>query len=207
VDLVRIQVGFRVRPDGPAYEQFLLDLPAPESQPESDGPHELEVDEARLLETLEPILYAEADAPRHYSVHRHRWHTSWGASPGALEIGLLVTTGAWTADMSEASREAVTRAFRALLGDHGPPATPATSRDAAVARARRGTATAYALDPDTLSLSAEEHHAAENSWSVALRTPDGDRYDVVVGLVDGHAGSVGVRHVQGAEVFDSVGSE
>ena len=40
-----------------------------------------------------------------------------------------------------------------------------------------------------------------------LRTTSGDGYDVVVGLVDGYAGSVRVRHEGRIEVFDSVGSE
>ena len=203
MDLVRIQVGYRARPDGPAYEQFLLDLPAPDP----DVPDALDADEARVLAALEPVLYAGADAPRHYSLHRHRWHTSWGASPGALEIGLLVTTGPRTPAVSEASHAGVVAAFRDLLGGTGQPATTPASRDAALLRARRSAAAAYALDPETLSLSAEEHHPDQHSWSVALRTPHGDRYDVVVGLVDGYAGSVRVRHVHGTEVFDSVGSE
>lgn len=203
VDVLRIQVGYRARPDGAAYEQFLLDLPAPEP----DGPDTSEPDEARVLSALEPVLYAGADAPRHYSLHRHRWHTSWGASPGALEIGLLVTTGPRTASVSAAALHGVIRAFRDLIDATGHPETTPISRDAALVRARRGAATAYALDPDTLSLSAEEHHPGENSWSLALRTPEQDRYDVVIGLVDGHAGSVRVRHVDRTEVFDSVGSE
>ena len=203
VDLLRIQVGYRARPDGAAYEQFLLDLPAPEP----DGPDPSEPDEARVLAALEPVLYAGADGPRHYSLHRHRWHTSWGASPGALEIGLLVTTGPRAATVSEAALQGVVHAFRDLIGATGQPVATPTSRDAALVRARRAAATAYALDPDTLSLSSEEHHPGENSWSLALRTPERDRYDVVVGLVDGHPGSVRVRHVDPTEVFDSVGSE
>jgi hypothetical protein len=63
------------------------------------------------------------------------------------------------------------------------------------------------LDPDELSLNAEEHHPSENSWAVGLRTPAGDEYDVVVGLVDGYAGSVRVRHGERIEVSDSVGFE
>ena len=66
---------------------------------------------------------------------------------------------------------------------------------------------AYGLDPDTLTLSAEEHHRAANSWTVGLRTTMGDEYDVVVGLVDGYAGSVRIRHGRRTEIFDSVGSE
>ena len=90
MDRVRVQVGYRARPDGPAHQQFLLDLPVPET----DAPAtRTRFDESRVLAALEPVLYAGAEAPRHYSLHQHRWHTSWGPSPGALEIGLLVTTG------------------------------------------------------------------------------------------------------------------
>ncbi len=202
VDRVRVQVGYRARPDGPAYLQFLLDLPVPEANDAHDA-----FDELRVLSVLEPVLYAGADAPRHYSLHQHRWHTSWGASPGALEIGLLVTTGTSTKAVSEASHDGVTRAFRDLLEVVGRPEPTPIPRDAAVLRARRSAATAYALNPDALSLSAEEHHPADNSWTVGLRSTAGDEYDVVVGLVDGYAGSVRVRHEERIEVFDSVGSE
>lgn len=204
VDRVQIQVGYRARPDGPAYQQFLLDLPVPE--PESAGGRGA-LDEARILAALEPVLYAGAEAPRHYSLHQHRWHTSWGASPGALEIGLLVTTGPRTTVVSEATNEGVTRAFRDLLELAGGPEPAPTSRDAAILRARRSAVAAYALDPDELSLSAEAHHPAANSWTVELRSTSGAKYDVLIGLVDGYAGSVRVRHRQRIEVFDSVGSE
>jgi hypothetical protein len=204
VNLVRVQVGYRERPDGPAYQQFLLDVPVPEagSAGSQDG-----FDEPRVLAALEPVLYAGADAPRHYSLHTHRWHTSWGPSPGALEIGLLVTTGTRTAAVLESSHEEVTRAFRDVLELAGRPEPAPTSRDTAILRARRSAATAYAVDPEALSLSVEEHHLAENSWTVGLRTTSGDEYDVVVGLVDGYARSVRVRHIERTEVFDSVGSE
>jgi hypothetical protein len=205
VDRVRVQVGFRARPDDRPYQQFLLDLSVPES--DSTGEHDA-FDERRALAALEPVLYAGAEAPRHYSLHQHRWHTSWGASPGALELGLLVTTGPLTtAAISAASHDSVTRAFHDLMEVAGrSPSTP-TSRDAAILRARRGAATAYALDPDAMSLSAEEHHPAENSWTVGLRTTAGDQYEVVVGFVDGYAGSVRVRHERRTEVSDSIGSE
>jgi hypothetical protein len=58
-----------------------------------------------------------------------------------------------------------------------------------------------------LSLRAEEHHPGENSWSVGLRTEAGDEYDVVVGFVDGYAGSVRVWHEGRIEVSDSLGAE
>lgn len=201
VDLLRVQVGYRADPEGPAYEQFLLDVPVPEV----GGAAVL--GEERILAALEPTLYAGSDTPRHYSLHQHRWHTSWGASPGALEIGLLVTTGSGTAAVSQPAGGLVTRAFRDLLEAVGRPEPTPTSREAAIVRARRGAATAYGLDPDTLSLSAEQHDPVENSWAVRLRTVSGDEYDVAVGLVDGYAGSVRVRREGPAEVFDAVGLE
>jgi hypothetical protein len=205
VDRVRVQVGFRASPDDRVFQQFLLDLSVPEA--DSAGDHGA-FDERLALVALEPVLYAGAGAPRHYSLHQHRWHTSWGASPGALEVGLLVTIGTrTTANVSEASHDGVTRAFRDLMEVAGQPEPTPTSRDAAILRARRAAATAYAVDPDGLSLSAEEHHPAENSWTVGLRTTAGDEYEVVVGFVDGYAGSVRVRHEQRIEVSDSIGSE
>jgi hypothetical protein len=124
-----------------------------------------------------------------------------------LEIGLLVSAGSKTAAVSNACQESVVGAFRDLMDVLGRPGPTPTSRDAAIMRARRSAATAYALDPETLSLSAEEHHPAANSWTVSLRTTAGDEYDVVVGLVDGYARSVQVRHADPIEVSDSVGSE
>ena len=101
----------------------------------------------------------------------------------------------------------MTRAFRELMEVAGQPEPTPTSREAAILRARRGAATAFAVDPDTLSLSAEEHHPSENSWTFKLRTTAEDAYEVVVGFVDGYAGSVLVRHEQRIEVSDSIGSE
>jgi hypothetical protein len=194
VDQVRIQVGYRVTPDGPAYEQFLLDLAVP---------GETLFDEQRLLTALEPVLYAGEGPARHYSLHAHRWHTSWGASPGVVELGLLVTTGRRSAALSDN----VTAPFRELLNMFESPAPTPVSRDAAVVRATSAAALAYGLDPDALTLSVEEHHVSTNSWSLGLRTPRGDEYDVVVGFLDGYAGSVQVRHLDPIEVSDSVGTE
>jgi hypothetical protein len=205
VDLVRVQVGYRASPEDLAYQQFLLDLSVLEAINARDRDA---FDERLALSALEKVLYAGADAPRRYSLHQHRWHTSWGASPGAMEIGLLVTTGTRaTAASSEAPLDGVIRAFRDLMEMAGQPQPTPTSRDAAILRAQRGAATAYAVDPDTLSLSAEEHYPTANSWAFKLRTTAGDAYEVVVGFVDGYAGSVRVRHEQRIEVSDSIGSE
>jgi hypothetical protein len=205
VDLVRVQVGYRANPDDRPCLQFLLDLSVPEAESARDQDA---FDEQRALAALEPALYAGADAPRHYSLHQRRWHSSWGASAGVLEIGLLVTTGARsTAAVWEASHDGVTRAFRDLVELVGRPEPTPISRDVAIRGARRGAATAYAVDPDALSLSTEEHHPAENSWTVSLRSTAGDEYEVEVGFVDGYAGSIRVRHDQRIEASDSIGTE
>jgi hypothetical protein len=204
VDLVRVQVGFRGSPEDRPHQQFLLDLSIPE---DSARDHDA-VDERLVLAALEPTLYAGAEEPRHYSLHQHRWRTSWGASSGALEFGLLVTTGTrTTAAVSKASHDGVTRAFRDLMEMTGQPEPTPTSRDAAIRRARRGVVTAYSVDPDALSLSVEAHHPAANSWTFRLRTTAEDEYEVVVGFVDGYAGSVWVRHEPRIEASDSIGSE
>ena len=125
VDWVRVQVGFRASPDDRPYQQFLLDL----SVPEADSARANDAfDERQALALLEPVLYAGAKAPRHYSLHQHRWHTSWGVSPGAVDIGLLVTTGTrTTAAIVEASHDSVTRAFHDLMEVAGPPQPTTTS--------------------------------------------------------------------------------
>jgi len=205
VDLMRVQVGYRARPDDRAHEQFLLDLPVPQAD---DAGDDHQFDEQQVLSVLEPVLFGGDGTPRHYSLHQHRSHSSWGASPGALELGILVTTGPrTTAAVSEASRDAVTRAFRDLMEAVGRPDPAQTSRDTAILRARRGAALAFGVDPDALSLSAEEHHAAENSWTFRLRPAADDEYEVAVGFADGYAGSIRVRHEQRLEVSDSIGSE
>jgi hypothetical protein len=204
VDRVRVQVGFRAGPDDRPDQQFLLDV----SVPGADRDPEDAFDEQQALAVLEPVLRAGTGAPRHYSLHLHRWHTSWGLNPNALDLGLLVTTGARsTAAAAQASHDSVTRAFRDLMHLTGPPRPVPTSRDAAILRARRAAATAYRVDPDAMSLSAEEHHPADNAWTLRMRTTAGDAYEVVVGVVDGYAGSVRVRHEERIEVADSIGAE
>jgi hypothetical protein len=205
VDLVRVNVGFRGSPDDRPHQQYLLDLSIPEADSARDRDP---FDERLVLAALEPTLHAGVEAPRHYSLHQHRWHTSWGGSAGALEFGLLVTTGTGTtAAVSKASHDGVTRAFRDLMEMTGQPEPTPISRDAAIRRARRGVATAYSADPDALSISVEEHHPAANSWTFRLRTTAGDEYEVLVGFVDGFAGSVWVRHEPRIEASDSIGSE
>lgn len=203
VERVQIQVGYRALPDSPADRQFLLDIEVPED----DGRGQNSFDDARILATLEPVLCVGGDVRRHYSLHQHRSHTSWGLSPGALEIGILVTTGTRSVAHSEAAYDGVIRAFRDLLEMAGVQDPPPISRAAAIMRARSSAGTAFAVHPDELTLRTEEHHPATNSWRVGLRATHGDEYDVMVGVVGGYVGAVRVTHVVRSEVSDSVGSE
>jgi len=197
---LRVQVGYRRRPDVPAYLHYLLDLPV-----RDEDQHAFE--EARVLATLEPVLYAGADTPRPHSLHQHRWHTSWGTSPNELEIDLLVTVGTTTSAVVKAADDAVIRAFRDLMELTGRPESEPLSRDGALLRARHSAATAFEVAPESLWLGTEEHHPGEGSWTVGLRTNDGEQYDVLIGFVDGYAGSARVGHARPIEVSDSLGSE
>jgi hypothetical protein len=197
IDRIRIQVGFRTTPTASAYEQFLLDL-----TPDEDGP---QIEEAAVVSALEPILYDGDGPPRHYSLHQHRWSTSWGLSPGALELGLLITTS--RRSRSDTDATTVAGAFRELLGRAESSASEPVTRDAAVVRARRSTEAAYGIDGDALRLAFETHDVGADAWRIGLSDAGSGEYDVLVGFVDGCAGAVRVRHDAGLEVVDSVGSD
>jgi hypothetical protein len=185
VDRLRVQVAFRPGPDDAADRHFLLDVPAPE-----DG-----LDEGALLGALEPAVHAGVPRPRHHSVHVHRWHTSWGARDGALDVDLLVTSGT-----APVAYDDVVAALRDVLALVRAPASGVLSRDSAVQRARHAVASAYGLD-GALHLSSEEHHPGANAWTIELRRP-GEEFLAIVGCVDGYAGSVDVRRKDWPEVSD-----
>ncbi|RHW24685.1 hypothetical protein D0Z08_23465 [Nocardioides immobilis] len=199
VDLLRVQVGYRRRPGESAYQQSLLDLPV-----HDEDEHAFEDD--RVLSILEPVLDAGADAPRDYALHQHRRHSSWGISPSELQIGLEIITGAMTSEVLTAADDAVTRAFRDLVVLTGRPESEPLSRDDALLRARHSAAAAFEVDSDSLWPATEEHHPGDGSWTVGLRTNDGQQYDVRIGFVDGYAGSARVVHARPVEVSDSIGS-
>jgi hypothetical protein len=197
IDRIWIQVGFRMTPTAQAYEQFLLDLTLDEERSQ--------LEEAAVVSALEPILYAGDGPPRHYSLHQHRWSTSWGPSPGALELGLLITTS--HRSRRDTDSTVVGEAFRALLGLAGLSATEPITRDAAVVGARRAAEAAYGIDQGARRLTFEMHDVDARAWRIGLRDQISGEYDVVVGLVDGYARAIRVRHEAGVEVVDSVGSD
>lgn len=203
VDRVRIQVGYREEPEGAAYDQFLLDLPAPDPDEPRDQPFDTQL----WLTALDRVLYVASEAPRHYSLHEHRWHTSWAPAAGTVDLGLTVTTGGTSPAKSEAAYDAVLTAFRALLELAGAPSGHPLKRDFALSKARDSLAAAYGLDAETLSLVLEEFHAESGTWRCGFRTPDFHRYAVTVGFVDGYPNSVRARREPRDEVTDSVGVE
>lgn len=200
VDRVCVQVGHRVHPDSPPTELFLLDLPVADSGADA-------VTEVTVLAGLEQILYAGGDVPRHYSLHEHRWHTSWGPTAGVLDLGLQVTTGRQKPVAKQQAYNAVIDAFRELVVLAGGDTGSGLSRDAAVTRARRSISGAYGVDADELSVSTEQHDPAAGVWALTLRGPGGKRYRALVGFLDGYGGSVHVRLEPRLEVADSVGAE
>jgi hypothetical protein len=79
-------------------------------------------------------------------------------------------------------------------------------RDDAVKAAAAVVAHAFPeVDPRVLSLTDEEHHAAEGRWTVGLSVPGSMRFQVEVGLVPGVPGSAHVHRLPVGEVVDSVG--
>jgi hypothetical protein len=110
--------------------------------------------------------------------------------------------------LSAAALDAVTAAFWAVLDRGSAPEPVELLEEEAVASACARVEEAYPhVHSDVLTVSEVEHRAAQRAWSVGLRTRDLDRYLVVVGFLDGYAGSTHIRHEPRSEVRDSVGSE
>jgi hypothetical protein len=99
----------------------------------------------------------------------------------------------------------VQRAF-ATLARTSRAAEGALSRGDAISGARAAVAHAFpGVDPEDLSLTDEEHHAAEGRWSVGLARPGVTRYQVQVGFVPDVPASAHVHRMPLGEVVDSVG--
>lgn len=198
VDRLRVRVGYGPALGEPPRDVFLLEVPLTASHT---------FDEKPCLEALEPILYPAPAAPLPYSVHLDRHHTSLGSTAG--EVGIRMDLGTGSGSLPATAVEAVALGFRRILDHAGAHDRPQLHHDDAIDRARTHVQRAYPeLDPADLSVSDEEHRPAQGSWSIGLRRhTDLDRYVVVVGFLDGHAGSAHVHHHRRSEVLDSVGSE
>lgn len=202
VDRVRVRVGYRRSADAPVSDVFLLDLPG--------GRAVGAFDEAPYLRALEPVLEVGGGlggrAAPAYSVHVDRGGTSTGA--GDVEIRVEVTTGDTSAPLAPEAVVAAAGAFTRTLAAGGDPDSVELHHDDAIEQARDLAGEAFPeLRSGALTVSEEEHRAAEGRWTVGFRTGDRDRYVVVVGFVDGYTGSAHVHHEPRSEVLDSVGSE
>lgn len=185
---VRVRITYDARGGGPASEVCLLDVPLADS-PAADL-------EDRLLDAVTPLL--EVSPVVRYEVHLDRSWTNRDAVTGRLDLRVELTDGD-----PDGHRDAVASAFRAVLAECGRPGGPDLHRDEALTRARVRAAQAFpALHAERLGVAGE---ARGEGWTFQLVAPDGERFAVLVGFVDGFAGSVQVRRRPPLEVFDSLG--
>lgn len=199
VDRVRVRVGYGRTVNGPASDVFLLDLPVVAAG--------AAFDEAPYLERLEPILDAAAGASPEFAVHVNRSHASWGAGESHVEIRVDLATGG-ESPVTQADVDAVAASLERVLEHAGTSEAATLDHDGAIEQARARVVEAYPeADPVDLTVSDEEHRAAEGAWRVGFRGRDLDRYVVLLGFVSGHPGSARVQHRPQSEVIDSVGSE
>ena len=169
-------------------------------------------DEVPYLECLEPVLDA-AGGPPSWVVEVSRSHRSDTDGMGWAHLAVHLGTGGSTSPahagiepgpdltplvqlaFGQMAERASAQAESGQL-DHGEAIAAAT---AAVEHAFGD------VDSRTLSLTDEEHDAAEGRWSVGLAVPEVARFQVRLGFVPGMPGSVHVHRRPLSEVVDSVG--
>jgi hypothetical protein len=150
-------------------------------------------DEVRYLEYLEPVLDA-AGGPPSWVVDVTRTHRSDHDGVGKAHLSVLLGMG--RPPSGTGPDPDLTPA---------PPAVEPTRDEALAAAADAVTHAFLGIDPDILSLTDEEHHAAERRWSVGLAVPGVARFQVQLGFVPGAPTSAHVRRLPVSEVVDSVG--
>jgi hypothetical protein len=207
VSRLRVTVAVARSLDQLPHEVYLLDL----TLPEDSGPGGARFDEVPWLEDLEPVLAAGGALPE-WVVDVTRTHRSDGdgGGGGQARVAVLLARGSDPAapwpepDLAAPVRAAFTR-MAARAGSQDPVA--AVRHEAALAAATAAVAELFGdVDSGLLSLTDEEHHAAEGSWSLGLALPGVARFRVQVGLVPTSPASVQVRRMPVAEVVDSVGT-
>lgn len=186
---VRVRIACESVRDGTEHEVFLLDLPI---SPDAPAP----ADE-RVLEALDPVLRA---VPTRYSIHLDKSWTSRGPGSLALRAALAdLEPGRFNDQVAESLRS-----IRAACGD---PQGPDLHRDDALTRARVRVRSAYPrVHSETLSVTDERCVSQESGWHIGLATPEGERFTVRVGFLDGYAASAHVLHQLQPEIIDSLGS-
>ncbi len=197
VDDVRLAVRFVPGTGAPPCDVFLLDV-----RPPDDGPR-FEADP--YLELLDPVLGPEGSPPGRWAVRVDLGHDSGSPSAGSADV--VLTLAPASEPPYGAATEAVRAAFEGILGYAGGDVPPPLDHDAAIAGARRRVASAYPGVPAAdLAVTDEEHAASRGRWSVGLSRAARDRFEVVLGFVDGSPLSTHIVHRPGAEIVDSVGT-
>lgn len=202
---LRVTVACARSLDGVPYDVYLLDVePAKDAVP-GGGPF----DEVPYLEVLEPVLDA-AGGRVSWAVEVLRTHRSDHDGVGQARLSVLLALGsAPAASGPSPDLAAVVRSAFARMADSAasPAASGTLSREQALATATAAVAHAFpAVDDRALSLTDEEHHAAEGRWSLSLALPGVVRFQVQLGFVPAAPASVHLRRMPVGEVVDSVGT-
>ncbi len=211
VDGLRVTVACARSLDEMPYDVYLLDLVTPSQTVAGGG----RFDEVPYLECLEPVLDA-AGGPPSWVVEVTRTHRSDHDGVGQAQLSVLLAVGkAPSAPGPEPDLTAVVRSAFTQMA-HSPAARAAQgAREAAGGLSHSQALTAAmaaiahsfpGIDPKALSLTDEEHHAAEGRWSLGLALPEVARFQVQLGLVPGALASAHVRRMPVGEVVDSVGT-
>jgi hypothetical protein len=200
VQELRVRLAYSRVLEGPAHDLFLLDVhPRPADAFDEAAP-------ARLLELLEPVLRMHGTEPDPYVVRVCRRHRSWEGDAAEADLSVSLCTGLSTT-LAPAAAEVVRTALRQISASLDTERSSALSHAEALTEARlrveRGYPDAHA---DRLTVTDEEHVAADGRWSVGLALPASARFQVVIGFVDGDPRSTHIRRLPSSEVVDSVGT-
>jgi hypothetical protein len=202
VSSVRVTVACARSFDEAPHDVYLVDL-APVGDPAGGAGR---FDEVSLLECLEPFL-DPAGGPRSWVVDVARSHRSDRAGLGEAHLSILLADEK-NAPIASPVRDLtrVVRAAFATLTTTSPSAQGALSRGDAISGARAAVAHAFpGVDPESLSLTDEEHHEGEGRWSIGLAQPGATRYQVQLGFVPEAPASAHVHRMPLGEVVDSIG--
>ncbi|HEX6246226.1 MAG TPA: hypothetical protein VFZ64_00025 [Nocardioidaceae bacterium] len=198
VDELRVRLVFSRVLEGPAHDVFLLAV-----RPLASGEG---IDEAPILDLLEPVVHTRGTAEDAYVVHVNRTRHSWTGGTHQTEIAVALSTGLATT-MDPSATEVVRTTLREVLAHVATQKGPALTHEEATEQARLRIEEAFPdAHADLLTLTDEEHVVADGSWSVGTRLPNGARFQAVVGFVDGDPRSSHIRRLSGGEVVDSVGT-
>jgi hypothetical protein len=202
---LRVTVAVARSLDEVPHDVYLLDLETANDASAGGG----RFDEVPYLECLEPVLEM-AGGPPSWVVDVARTHRSNHGGVGQAQLSVLIATD--RAPSGSAPDPDLAVVVRSALADMARMAAPAggagaLSRGEALTAAASAVGHAFAdLDLQALSLTDEEHHAAEGRWSLGLALPDVARFQVELGLVVGAPASAQVRRMPVGEVVDSVGT-